>query len=99
MYGFCGSMTTRPSFWNSTLPSPHGHSPANAGLWPWGDGSVEFQKDGRVVMLPQKPYIPNGTLRRGITYPAPAEDWDEKQIGKALDQVGLSHLKDKIGEE
>jgi vitamin B12/bleomycin/antimicrobial peptide transport system ATP-binding/permease protein len=72
---------------------------AIAGLWPWGDGSVEFQKDGRVFMLPQKPYIPNGTLRRAITYPAPAEDWDEKQIGKALDQVGLSHLKEKVEEE
>jgi putative ATP-binding cassette transporter len=72
---------------------------AIAGLWPWGDGSVEFQKDGRVFMLPQKPYIPNGSLRRAITYPAPAEDWDETQIGKALDQVGLAHLKEKIEED
>ncbi len=72
---------------------------AIAGLWPWGDGSVEFQKDGRVFMLPQKPYVPNGTLRRAIAYPAPAEDWDEKQVGKALDQVGLAHLKEKIEED
>jgi putative ATP-binding cassette transporter len=72
---------------------------AIAGLWPWGDGSVEFQKDGRVFMLPQKPYVPNGTLRRAITYPAPAEDWDPQQIGDALDKVGLAHLKEKIEEE
>jgi putative ATP-binding cassette transporter len=72
---------------------------AIAGLWPWGEGSVEFQKNGRVFMLPQKPYVPAGTLRRAITYPAPAEDWDEQQIGDALDKVGLSHLKEKIAEE
>src|SRR4029077_12583160 len=48
---------------------------AIAGLWPWGEGSVELQKDGRAFMLPQKPYVPNGTLRRAIAYPAPAEDW------------------------
>ena len=72
---------------------------AIAGLWPWGDGSVEFQKNGRVFMLPQKPYVPAGTLRRAITYPAPAEDWDEQQIGEALDKVGLAHLKEKIAED
>lgn len=72
---------------------------AIAGLWPWGDGKVEFQKDGRVFMLPQKPYVPAGTLRRAITYPAPAEDWDLEQIGAALDKVGLSHLKEQIEEE
>jgi putative ATP-binding cassette transporter len=72
---------------------------AIAGLWPWGEGSVEFQKNGRVFMLPQKPYVPAGTLRRAITYPAPAEDWDEQQIGDALDKVGLAHLKEKIAEE
>ena len=72
---------------------------AIAGLWPWGDGSVEFQKDGRVFMLPQKPYVPAGTLRRAITYPAPAEDWDAEQICAALDKVGLAHLKEKIEED
>lgn len=72
---------------------------AIAGLWPWGDGSVEFQKDGRVFMLPQKPYVPAGTLRRAVTYPAPAEDWDERQVGDALDKVGLGHLKERIEED
>jgi vitamin B12/bleomycin/antimicrobial peptide transport system ATP-binding/permease protein len=72
---------------------------AIAGLWPWGEGSVEFHGNSRVFMLPQKPYVPSGTLRRTITYPAPAEDWDEQQIGDALDKVGLAHLKEKIEEE
>jgi putative ATP-binding cassette transporter len=72
---------------------------AIAGLWPWGGGSVNFHPDRRLFMLPQKPYVPLGTLRRAAAYPAAAEDWTLEQIGVALDKVGLSHLKDKIEEE
>ncbi|MHC2538621.1 MULTISPECIES: ABC transporter ATP-binding protein/permease [Bradyrhizobium] len=72
---------------------------AIAGLWPWGGGSVNFHPDRRLFMLPQKPYVPLGTLRRAAAYPAAAEDWTVDQIGEALDKVGLSHLKDKIEEE
>src|SRR6202011_2276343 len=72
---------------------------ALAGLWPWGGGSVNFHPDRRLFMLPQKPYVPSGTLRRAAAYPAAAEDWTLEQIGEALDKVGLGHLKDKIEEE
>ena len=48
---------------------------AIAGLWPWGGGSVNFHPDRRLFMLPQKPYIPSGTLRRAVAYPGAAEDW------------------------
>lgn len=72
---------------------------AIAGLWPWGGGSVNFHPDRRLFMLPQKPYVPMGTLRRAAAYPAAAEDWTLEQIGEALDKVGLGHLKDKIEEE
>src|SRR3979490_3224327 len=72
---------------------------AIAGLWPWGGGSVNFQPDRRLFMLPQKPYVPSGTLRRAAAYPAAAEDWTVEQVGEALDKVGLGHLKDKIEED
>ncbi|MEA2795028.1 MAG: vitamin B12/bleomycin/antimicrobial peptide transport system ATP-binding/permease protein [Bradyrhizobium sp.] len=72
---------------------------AIAGLWPWGGGSINFHPDRRLFMLPQKPYVPSGTLRRAAAYPAAAEDWSVEQIGKALDKVGLGHLKDKIEED
>jgi putative ATP-binding cassette transporter len=72
---------------------------AIAGLWPWGGGSVDFHPDRRLFMLPQKPYVPSGTLRRAAAYPAAAEDWTEKEIGEALDMVGLGHLKEKVEEE
>jgi putative ATP-binding cassette transporter len=72
---------------------------AIAGLWPWGGGSVNFHPDRRLFMLPQKPYVPSGTLRRAAAYPAGAEDWTLDEIGQALDKVGLGHLKDRIEED
>jgi putative ATP-binding cassette transporter len=72
---------------------------AIAGLWPWGGGSVNFHPDRRLFMLPQKPYVPSGTLRRAVAYPGAAEDWTLEEIGTALDKVGLKHLIDKIEED
>jgi putative ATP-binding cassette transporter len=72
---------------------------AIAGLWPWGGGEVEIQHDSRLFLLPQRPYVPTGSLRRAAAYPGDAHDWDDQQIGEALDKVGLGHLKDRIDEE
>jgi vitamin B12/bleomycin/antimicrobial peptide transport system ATP-binding/permease protein len=72
---------------------------AIAGLWPWGGGSVNFHPDRRLFMLPQKPYVPSGTLRRAVAYPGGAEDWTVEEIGSALDKVGLKHLIEKIEED
>jgi vitamin B12/bleomycin/antimicrobial peptide transport system ATP-binding/permease protein len=72
---------------------------AIAGLWPWGGGSVSFHPDRRLFMLPQRPYVPSGTLRRAVAYPGAAEDWTLDEIGDALHKVGLDHLKEKIEED
>ncbi|MGJ5080342.1 ABC transporter ATP-binding protein/permease [Bradyrhizobium sp. HKCCYLS3013] len=72
---------------------------AIAGLWPWGGGSINFHPDRRLFMLPQRPYVPSGSLRRAVAYPGAAEDWSVAQVGEALHKVGLDHLKDKIEEE
>ncbi len=72
---------------------------AIAGLWPWGGGSVDFHVDRRLFMLPQKPYVPSGTLRRAVAYPAAADDWTIDEMSKVLDQVGLGHLTSKLEED
>jgi len=72
---------------------------AIAGLWPWGGGSVNFHPDRRLFMLPQKPYVPSGTLHRAVAYPGAAEDWTIEEIAEALGKVGLGHLKKKIEED
>ncbi|MFN3567206.1 MAG: ATP-binding cassette domain-containing protein, partial [Burkholderiaceae bacterium] len=65
---------------------------AVSGLWPWGGGEIAIQRDSRLFLLPQRPYVPTGTLRRAIAYPGAAEDWDIDTIRSALDRVGLGHL-------
>ncbi|RWC55125.1 ABC transporter ATP-binding protein/permease [Mesorhizobium sp.] len=72
---------------------------AVAGLWPWGGGGVNFHAGRRLFMLPQRPYIPSGTLRRAVAYPAAADKWTIRQIKAALDKVGLAYLADRIKEE
>ena len=72
---------------------------AIAGLWPWGGGEIAIQRDSRLFLLPQRPYIPTGTLRRAIAYPGAAEDWDAETIKSALDRVGLGHLQDRLEED
>jgi len=72
---------------------------AISGLWPWGSGSVNFHADRRLFMLPQRPYIPSGTLRRAVAYPGAADSWTLDKIKAALEKVGLDYLNDKIEEE
>ena len=72
---------------------------AIAGLWPWGGGSVNFHPDRRLFMLPQRPYVPSGTLRRATAYPGSADSWTVEEIGEALKKVGLDHLDEKIEED
>jgi putative ATP-binding cassette transporter len=72
---------------------------AIAGLWPWGSGSVNFHPDRRLFMLPQRSYVPSGTLRRAVAYPGSEDSWDDNEIGAALHKVGLDHLKEKIEED
>ena len=44
---------------------------AISGLWPWGRGTVEVASGARMMLLPQRAYVPVGTLRRAATYPEP----------------------------
>jgi vitamin B12/bleomycin/antimicrobial peptide transport system ATP-binding/permease protein len=72
---------------------------AIAGLWPWGEGEIALKAGAKLFLMPQKPYIPLGTLRRATTYPRPPEDFDEKKIKDTLEMVGLEHLNEKLEDE
>lgn len=72
---------------------------AISGLWPWGHGGVNVHPDSRLFMLPQRPYIPSGTLRRAVAYPRAADDWTPDEIKAALEKVGLDYLNEKIEED
>ena len=64
---------------------------AMAGIWPFGSGTVE-KPPGRVLFLPQKPYIPLGTLRRAVSYPAAIDAYPQADIEAALTDAGLAKL-------
>src|SRR6185295_15907991 len=72
---------------------------AIAGLWPWGEGEITLAQGAKMFLMPQKPYIPLGTLRRATTYPRGAEDFDDKEIAETLEMVGLDHLVEKLDDE
>jgi vitamin B12/bleomycin/antimicrobial peptide transport system ATP-binding/permease protein len=72
---------------------------AIAGLWPWGDGVIEVQKGAKLMLLPQRPYIPIGTLRRAVVYPDAPDSRDIEEIAEAFKRVGLEHLIDRIEDE
>jgi putative ATP-binding cassette transporter len=68
---------------------------AIAGLWPWGAGEVRVQSGGLFVM-PQRPYVPLGTLRRAVTYPLSPETVDDAVVRRAVEDVGLAHMLDRL---
>ena len=72
---------------------------ALAGLWPSGSGRVEFPKDGEVLVMPQRPYFPLGTLRTAVAYPSEQGAVPQADIVAALETVGLSHLVPRLDEE
>jgi putative ATP-binding cassette transporter len=72
---------------------------AIAGLWPWGEGEILLKQGAKLFLMPQKPYIPLGTLRRAATYPQAPEEFDDETINESLEAVGLEHLTKKLDDD
>ncbi|HYZ61203.1 MAG TPA: ABC transporter ATP-binding protein/permease, partial [Acetobacteraceae bacterium] len=72
---------------------------AIAGLWPWGSGRVLIPENARVAFLPQRAYIPVGTLRQVLHYPITAREPSDEELGAALRRCGLQHLIPRLDEE
>ncbi|MGY2047960.1 ABC transporter ATP-binding protein/permease [Methylobacterium sp. JK268] len=62
-----------------------------AGIWPFWTGRVAVPAGARLLTLPQKPYLPVGTLRAALAYPHP-EPGPRETAAEALAAVGLAHL-------
>jgi putative ATP-binding cassette transporter len=71
---------------------------AIAGLWPWGVGQIVVPDRDRMMFMPQRPYLPLGTLGAALTYPAPETKFPSAAITAALDRCGLKHLIPRLGE-
>jgi putative ATP-binding cassette transporter len=71
---------------------------AVAGLWPWGAGRVLVPAGARTAFLPQRPYMPVGTLRQALQYPDNAESHDDASLRTALVRCGLRRLIPRLDE-
>jgi vitamin B12/bleomycin/antimicrobial peptide transport system ATP-binding/permease protein len=69
-----------------------------AGLWPFGRGRIGLPKDARVLFLPQKPYLPTGTLREVLSYPETPDHYTEEACREVLETCMLGHLVPRLGE-
>ena len=65
---------------------------AMAGLWPWGSGIIHLPPRPSMMFMPQRPYLPLGSLRVAVSYPAEPDRFDDADLGTALMRVGLGHL-------
>ncbi|WP_066476565.1 ABC transporter ATP-binding protein/permease [Bosea sp. WAO] len=72
---------------------------ALAGLWPWGSGSIELPQGKRLAFVPQKPYMPMGTLRDVLLYPEAESRVSDDVVVAALQRCGLSYLAKRLDEE
>ena len=85
-----------------TGPSGSGKSTlfrAIAGIWPFGTGSIAIPAKATLMMLPQRPYFPVGSLQAAIVYPAEASAYAPDRVRDALISVGLPKLAPQIDEE
>ncbi|MGE0602828.1 MAG: ABC transporter ATP-binding protein/permease [Xanthobacteraceae bacterium] len=71
---------------------------AIAGLWPWGGGEIEIAKGARMNFLPQRPYVPVGSLLRAAAYPMNESEIDKNEVIEALKAVSLEEHINRLEE-
>ena len=85
-----------------TGPSGAGKSTlfrAIAGIWPFGQGVITIPAKATLMMLPQRPYFPIGTLKAAIVYPSSPDAFSSALVEQTLTAVGLPQLAPRLEEE
>jgi putative ATP-binding cassette transporter len=72
---------------------------AIGGLWPWGAGEIRTPPRESMMFMPQRPYLPLGTLRTAIAYPAGPDAFQAEEVAEALRKVGLEQLVEQLENE
>jgi putative ATP-binding cassette transporter len=72
---------------------------AVAGLWQWGGGTISLPDRESMMFMPQRPYLPLGTLRAAITYPDSPDAFPSEDVEAALKRVGLAEFVDALDVE
>jgi putative ATP-binding cassette transporter len=73
---------------------------ALAGIWPFGKGEVQIPREGHLLFLPQRPYLPIASLRDATLYPAGtgSSSVDDAAIREVLEAVGLGSFVGRLDE-
>ena len=71
---------------------------AIAGIWPFGKGRIDVPAGQSALVLPQRPYIPLGTLRGAVVYPNTVDQFPDAAIREALLAAQLPQLADRLDE-
>ena len=85
-----------------TGPSGSGKSTlfrAVSGIWPFGDGLIRIPRGRSMLLLPQRPYLPMGSLREVVAYPGSPEQYPDAAIREALEAARLPHLASLLDTE
>jgi vitamin B12/bleomycin/antimicrobial peptide transport system ATP-binding/permease protein len=69
---------------------------AFAGIWPYWKGKIVLPKGAKLLFLPQKAYLPIGSLKHAACYPAPEKDFDDHAVREVLRAVGLGRLANEL---
>ena len=72
---------------------------AIAGIWPFGSGSISIPANASLMMLPQRPYLPIGSLHAAVAYPDEAKSVSPERVREVLKDVGLPQLGTRLDEE
>jgi putative ATP-binding cassette transporter len=89
------------SRWLVVGPSGSGKSTlmrALAGLWPFGDGTIDAPVDAKMMFIPQMSYLPIGTLRAALSYPSPGGTFSDDESREVLRMCNLEAYADRLDE-
>jgi putative ATP-binding cassette transporter len=70
-----------------------------AGIWPFGSGSIAVPPHATLMMLPQRPYFPIGSLKAAIVYPAQADAISSDRVREAVVAVGLPKFAERLEQD
>ncbi|MCC3703780.1 ABC transporter ATP-binding protein/permease [Rouxiella badensis] len=67
---------------------------AIAGVWPYGTGEINTAANKKQLFLPQRSYIPIGSLREALTYPEESSlEYTDERLCEVLEWCNLSYLQ------